>query len=50
MRLAEIRQAVAWGATEIDIVIQRNLALAGKWEELFEDIRRRNIIILKLKL
>lgn len=31
-RLQEVRLAVADGATEIDIVINRTLALTGQWE------------------
>ena len=31
-RLQEVRLAVADGATEIDIVINRALALTGEWE------------------
>ncbi|XP_018554698.2 deoxyribose-phosphate aldolase, partial [Lates calcarifer] len=31
-RLREVRMAVADGATEIDIVINRTLALTGQWE------------------
>lgn len=31
-RLQEVRVAVADGATEIDIVINRMLALTGQWE------------------
>lgn len=35
-RLDEIRQAVADGATEIDIVINRNLALKGDWRGIIK--------------
>lgn len=38
-RVMEIQIAVAEGATEIDIVVPRNLVLSQKWEELYEDIR-----------
>lgn len=31
-RLEEIRMAVASGATEIDVVINRTLALLNKWQ------------------
>lgn len=31
-RLQEVRMAAAEGATEIDIVINRTLALAGQWK------------------
>ena len=35
-RLEEIRLAVSAGAREIDIVINRQLALENKWQELYE--------------
>ena len=38
-RLAEVEDSVAAGATEIDIVIPRYLALSGDWPALYEDIR-----------
>eukprot|EP00912_Choanoflagellata_sp_UC4_P000252 UC4_evm5s157 len=38
-RLQEIEQAVADGATEIDIVISRAHVLQGKWKELYEEIK-----------
>ncbi|KAM4035985.1 LOW QUALITY PROTEIN: deoxyribose-phosphate aldolase [Anomaloglossus baeobatrachus] len=38
-RLAEVRAAVDDGASEIDIVINRTLALSGRWRELYEEIR-----------
>ena len=34
-RLEEIRLAVRAGAAEIDIVINRQLALENKWQELY---------------
>ena len=34
--LQEIKQAVADGAKEIDIVINRTLALQHKWDELYQ--------------
>jgi deoxyribose-phosphate aldolase len=37
-RLDEIKAAVAAGATEIDIVINRTLALNQKWTELYEEV------------
>lgn len=39
-RLEEIRQAVADGASEIDIVINRNFALTGNWQGLYDEIRQ----------
>uniref|UniRef100_A0A1B0GJ92 deoxyribose-phosphate aldolase n=1 Tax=Lutzomyia longipalpis TaxID=7200 RepID=A0A1B0GJ92_LUTLO len=37
-RLAEIKCAIECGATEIDIVIDRGLALQGNWQELYNEI------------
>ncbi|XP_028289057.1 deoxyribose-phosphate aldolase isoform X1 [Parambassis ranga] len=37
-RLQEVRMAVADGATEIDIVINRTLALTGQWEAMYDEI------------
>lgn len=37
-RLLEIEFAISNGATEIDIVINRELALNGKWAELYEEL------------
>ncbi|XP_044042465.1 deoxyribose-phosphate aldolase isoform X2 [Siniperca chuatsi] len=37
-RLQEVRMAVAGGATEIDIVINRTLALTGQWEAMYDEI------------
>jgi deoxyribose-phosphate aldolase len=38
IRLAEIKDAVASGATEIDIVISRNYVLCGQWQELYDEV------------
>lgn len=38
-RLEEIRYAVQLGANEIDIVIDRSLALNHKWEELYNELK-----------
>jgi len=38
-RLQEIRTAIEWGATEIDIVIPRWTVLAGDWEALYADVK-----------
>ena len=38
-KLEEIRQAVADGASEIDIVIPRKLALAGEWDQLLRELQ-----------
>jgi deoxyribose-phosphate aldolase len=38
-RLAEIRSAVAAGATEIDIVIARALVFQARWEELYDEVK-----------
>merc|ERR1719450_2007920 len=37
-RLEEIRLAVSAGAREIDIVINRQLALENKWQELYNEV------------
>ena len=37
-RLKEITYAIDNGATEIDIVIDRSLALTHKWNELYDEI------------
>lgn len=37
-RLDEVRLAVNDGATEIDIVINRTLALTGQWEALYDEL------------
>ncbi|XP_017281775.1 deoxyribose-phosphate aldolase [Kryptolebias marmoratus] len=39
-RLEEVLLAVRDGATEIDIVINRTLALTGQWEALFRELRQ----------
>ncbi|XP_065190511.1 deoxyribose-phosphate aldolase-like [Sycon ciliatum] len=38
-RLAEIRQAVAFGASEIDIVITRTHVLTGNWQALYDEVK-----------
>lgn len=38
-KLAEIRNAVKDGASEIDIVIPRDLALQGRWEEMYHVVK-----------
>lgn len=38
-RLSEIRTAIEWGATEIDIVIPRWAVLSGDWEALYADVK-----------
>ncbi|WP_135506657.1 deoxyribose-phosphate aldolase [Roseovarius aestuariivivens] len=38
-RVAEIEASVAAGATEIDVVIARHLALSADWPALYEEIR-----------
>ncbi|KAJ8245521.1 hypothetical protein GJAV_G00271630 [Gymnothorax javanicus] len=39
-RLEEVRMAVQDGASEIDIVINRTLALTGQWEALYQEIQQ----------
>ena len=38
-RLAEIRESVAAGAEEIDIVVTRSHVLTGDWQALYDEIR-----------
>jgi deoxyribose-phosphate aldolase len=38
-RIAEIEASVAAGAREIDVVITRALALGGRWEALYDEVR-----------
>jgi len=38
-RIAEIRESVAAGAREIDIVITRGHVLSGDWEALYDEVR-----------
>ncbi len=40
LRLQEIRESVALGAKEIDIVISRRHALTGNWELLYEEVKQ----------
>jgi deoxyribose-phosphate aldolase len=39
-RIAEIEQAIEAGAAEVDVVINRTLALTGNWEALYEELRK----------
>lgn len=38
-RLAEVREAVAQGAREIDVVVNRGQVLRGDWRSLYDEIR-----------
>lgn len=38
-RISEIRKAISYGATEIDIVISRTHVLTGNWQALFDEVR-----------
>jgi deoxyribose-phosphate aldolase len=38
-RIQEVRESVAAGASEIDIVITRALALTGDWHALYDEVR-----------
>ena len=38
-KITEIKKSVAAGAKELDIVISRDLVLASKWKELYEEIK-----------
>ena len=39
-RVAEIKEAIASGATEIDIVITRTFALEGNWKAIYDEVRQ----------
>ena len=39
-RIAEIEQAIEYGANEIDIVITRTHVLTGNWQALYDEIRQ----------
>jgi len=39
-RLEEIHASVEAGAAEIDIVISRDVALTGKWKELYHEVKQ----------
>ncbi len=38
-KISEIKKSVAAGATEIDIVISRDLVIESKWKELYDEIK-----------
>ncbi|GMV88342.1 MAG: 2-deoxyribose-5-phosphate aldolase [Chthonomonas sp.] len=39
-RLQEIRESVAAGAREIDVVLDRSLVLTGAWQTLYDEVRQ----------
>jgi deoxyribose-phosphate aldolase len=39
-RLAEIRQAVSDGASEIDVVISRTAVMSGKWKIVYDEVKQ----------
>jgi deoxyribose-phosphate aldolase len=39
LKLAQVRESVAAGATEIDIVISRALVLTGNWQGLYDEVK-----------
>ncbi|XP_075900381.1 deoxyribose-phosphate aldolase [Nelusetta ayraudi] len=39
-RLQEVRLAVAAGASEVDVVINRSLALTGQWQAMYQELRQ----------
>jgi deoxyribose-phosphate aldolase len=39
LKLAQVRESVAAGASEIDIVISRALVLTGNWEALYDEVK-----------
>lgn len=40
----EVMYSINKGATEIDIVIKRNLVLTGNWEQLYNDIQNVKVL------
>ena len=40
IKISEIKAAIRDGATEIDVVINRDKVLTGKWKALYEDIKQ----------
>lgn len=39
-RIAEVEQAIEAGAREVDVVINRTLALTGDWQTLYDELKR----------
>ena len=39
LKVQEIERSVADGAAEIDVVITRELALTGRWQELYDEVK-----------
>lgn len=39
-RLTEIKLAIADGATEIDVVLDRSLVLMGQWDVMYEEVKQ----------
>lgn len=42
--MQEIKFAIANGATEIDIVIDRSLVLTHKWRELYDEVAAMRVV------
>ena len=49
-KLEETEQVASKGADEIDIVIDKSLALNQKWEQLYHEIRNAKELCLKLNV
>ena len=49
-RIQEIKQVVSYGVDEIDIVINRKLALEQKWKELYDELKLMHKACGTLKL
>lgn len=49
-RLEEISAAISDGAKEIDIVINRTMALRGEWERLYDEVQQMRAICGEAKL
>jgi deoxyribose-phosphate aldolase len=46
-RITEVEYAISHGAAEIDIVIDRGLAISGNFEELYYDLRAIKSLCIK---
>ena len=50
IKISEIKAAIKAGATEIDVVINRNKVLTGQWKTLFNDIKNYKIVFCKREI
>ncbi|XP_063839570.1 deoxyribose-phosphate aldolase [Ostrinia nubilalis] len=42
-RVQEIKSAIADGATEIDVVLDRSLVLSGQWDAVYEEVKEMRL-------